>query len=185
MEDLLPLARKIKIFVCFSQILGHFKFGPPLCFFHFGSNLNILAVLWNTYDDCKNYLLFRGHKGAITDISWQSDNAAVYSSSSDKTVGVWDTATGRRTLRLTEHSGVVNSVSGQRKATQQLASAADDGAIKVWDTRHRKSAMTIAGDWPLCAVAFHDTHNYVFAGGLENEIFVRTSTAFLRLVNSF
>eukprot|EP01122_Echinamoeba_exundans_P006136 TRINITY_DN1669_c0_g1_i1.p1 TRINITY_DN1669_c0_g1~~TRINITY_DN1669_c0_g1_i1.p1 ORF type:complete len:359 (-),score=76.63 TRINITY_DN1669_c0_g1_i1:1096-2172(-) len=127
--------------------------------------------LWNTYEECKNYLMLRGHKGAVLDLSWQSDNNAVYSASSDKSVGVWDAHTGKRMLRLSEHAGIVNAVAGQRKSTQQFVSASDDGAIKVWDTRNRQSAMTVTGDWPLTSVAFHDQHNYVFSGGLENEIF--------------
>lgn len=126
--------------------------------------------LWNTYEDCKNYLMMRGHKGAVTDVCWQSDNSAVYSASSDKTVGVWDAKTARRILKLNEHSGIVNAVSGQRKATQQLVSVSDDGAIKVWDTRKRQSTMTISGEWPLTSVAYHDSLNYVFAGGVENDI---------------
>jgi Prp8 binding protein len=30
-------------------------------------------VLWNTYGDCKNYGLLRGHTNAIIEVQWSGD----------------------------------------------------------------------------------------------------------------
>jgi Prp8 binding protein len=76
-------------------------------------------------------------------------------------------------MRYTEHAGYVNAVCGQKTGTDRIASASDDGFVKVWDTRTRRSVHSINQGWPATAVALNDGHNHIYTGGIDNDIKVR------------
>jgi len=136
-------------------------------------------------------MMLCGHKNAILEVAWSIDSKYltlprlvssslfsnylsrfVYSASADKTLGVWDVTTGRRKLKLAEHSSFVNSVAAQRSATDHIISASDDTTVKLWDTKTRKSVLTLPHAYPVTAVTLNDENDLrqVFTGGLDNEI---------------
>ncbi len=56
----------------------------------------LVAVLWNVQGDCENYMVLKGHRNAVVDLSWSGDGTHIVSASPDKTVRAWDAITGKQ-----------------------------------------------------------------------------------------
>lgn len=115
-------------------------------------------------------MLLKGHKNAVVQALWSSDDSKVISGSSDKTVGVWDSLSGKRLLRLAEHESYVNSVSIGQQDQHRIASVGDDSVCYTWDDRTKKSAQFIQHRFPLTSVALLDDRNLLFTGSIDNII---------------
>jgi WD40 repeat protein len=65
-------------------------------------------------------------------VAFNPDGTRLASAGNDKTVTVWDAATGQEVLTLTGHASVVQSVAFSPDG-QRLASASEDRTVKVWE----------------------------------------------------
>jgi WD40 repeat protein len=77
---------------------------------------------------------WEGHSGlfaAVTSIAL--NNKWLASASEDKTVRLWDLATGQTSHILSEHQGFVETVAFQPHITNILASGSRDKSIKIWE----------------------------------------------------
>ena len=129
--------------------------------------------LWNTYGDCSNYAVLTGHRNAVLSVSYTDDGEGLVSCSADMTIRTWDTMTGEQLSSLREHTAVVNCVAATPSGHVLVASASDDGSVKLWDTRTRKASNTLtdAGSrFALCAVDISENGEYVYAGGIDNVV---------------
>lgn len=98
-------------------------------------------VLWNTYGDCKNYMVLKGHKLPILELRWSRDGNSIYSCSADTSVAHFDATTGERVRKFRGHSGIVNSISTTRRGTELVCSGSDDRTIGIYDPRVGKFAV--------------------------------------------
>jgi len=64
-------------------------------------------------------------------VSFSPDGKRIVSGNHDKTVKVWDAATGQKTLTLKGHSGPVNSVSFSPDGKRIVSGGR--GGVKIWD----------------------------------------------------
>lgn len=81
------------------------------------------------------------------------DGKQAVSASDDKTLKLWDLATGSEVATLTGHSGWVNAVA---IADGRFAvSGSEDKTLKVWDLLTGNEVATFSGDsgFNCCAVA--------------------------------
>ena len=74
---------------------------------------------------------YHGHTQAVNALAWSPDGTRLASSSWDKTVQVWDSATGQRLLTYTGHAQGPASVSWSPESTR-LVSAGFEGSLQVW-----------------------------------------------------
>ncbi|KAJ5414868.1 hypothetical protein N7509_000202 [Penicillium cosmopolitanum] len=110
-----------------------------------------------------------GHKDAVWSISWSPDGRRLASASFDKTVRIWDPATGQSISTLDGHSEGVTSIAwiwdpatGQSISTleghsegvtsiawspdgSRLASASIDRTVRIWDTATGQSVSALDG----------------------------------------
>jgi WD40 repeat protein len=83
------------------------------------------------WDACRSVL--EGHIGGVTAVVFSRDGQLIASASRDKTVRVWETATGTCRHELTGHTGYVTAVVFSRDG-QLIASASGDKTVRVWET---------------------------------------------------
>ncbi|MBG1259790.1 NACHT and WD repeat domain-containing protein, partial [Nostoc commune] len=84
------------------------------------------------------------HKERVNSISFSDDGKTLASASADKTVKLWDAATGRVIRTLKGHTNSVNSISFSDDG-KTLASGSADKTIKLWDVATGRVIRTLKG----------------------------------------
>lgn len=67
------------------------------------------------------------------------------------------------------HTGVVNSCSISRTGNL-VASGSDDGFVKLWDPRVRRSVAEFMNQYQVTAVCLSRDDQQVMSGGIDNDI---------------
>ncbi len=73
-----------------------------------------------------------GHSSVVASIAFSPDSKMIVSGSLDKTVRVWDMATGKQLSVLNGHSHYVTSVAFSPNGNM-IASGSVDNTVRVWD----------------------------------------------------
>ncbi|PYH47089.1 putative wd40 protein [Aspergillus saccharolyticus JOP 1030-1] len=109
-----------------------------------------------------------GHSDSVEVVTFSADGRLLASGSQDKTIKLWDPATGALKHTLEGHSGLVQSVAFSADG-QLLASGSDDTTIKLWNPItstlkhtlkvHTRAVQSVAfsADGRLLASGSHDT----------------------------
>jgi WD40 repeat protein len=122
------------------------------------------------------------HADAVTGISFSPDGARLAGASADKTVRIWDAATGREEFPLRGHTSWVHSVCFSPDG-KRLASASHDRTVRLWDatTGREEQALKLhtddvraacfSPDGKRLASASHDGTVRVWDAGTGQQIF--------------
>lgn len=117
---------------------------------------------------------FSHHKGWVLGTSFSSDGSLLASASWDKNVCLVDARTGQLVQRFIGHNTGVWTCSFQTggNATNLLCSGADDGSLKIWDTRTANSVMSLVGahDDSVKSCAWSPDDGYIASGAADNKI---------------
>lgn len=104
----------------------------------------------------------RDHEGPITCVAYSPDGSLIASSSEDKKIKLWATATKRELRTLAGHDGAVTSVAFDSSG-KLLASSGADGRLKVWEVATGRSIWTYGQSTTLLATAFTPDGRYLAA----------------------
>ena len=77
-------------------------------------------------------------------MAFSPDGRRIVSGSHDKTVKVWDTATGQETMTLKGHAAGVSSAAFSPDG-RRIVSASWDKTLKVWDAATGRETITLKG----------------------------------------
>jgi eukaryotic-like serine/threonine-protein kinase len=101
--------------------------------------------LWNSYRQVIFPLLsFAGHSKLVWSVAISPDGRTALSGSHDKTLKLWELATGKELRTFTGHTGPVNSVAIARDGRTAL-SGSSDNTLKLWDLASGKQLRTLTG----------------------------------------
>ena len=126
------------------------------------------AHLHERFSRLKNTLI--GHAASVNSVAYSPDGLRIVSGSTDKTVKVWDPATGKETLTLNGHSDSVNSVSFSPDG-KRIVSGSDDNTLKVWDAATGLEILTFAGHSDrVWSVSFSPDGKRIVSGSDDNSL---------------
>ncbi len=95
-------------------------------------------------------------------VSLSPDNKYIVSGSSDKTVRVWEIATGKTFKKLEGHADAVKSVMWSRDVNY-IVSGSSDATVRVWEVDEQVCEMHLS-DMSCLHLMFHmlrDSHVYI------------------------
>jgi serine/threonine protein kinase len=106
-----------------------------------------------------------GHGDVVLAVAFSPDGRTLASGASDRTVRIWDTATGRSISTSKEHRGVVLDLAFSPDGSR-LASAGDDASVRLWQTDTWKPVAKLELEFEsVQAVAFSPDGATIAAGG--------------------
>ena len=111
------------------------------------SSLIILALLISavtTWAQRPELSVQTGHSAQVISLAFTSDSKLLASGSVDKTIVLWNPATGNQLRSLKGHTGTVNSIAFSVD-DKQLASGSADNSIKIWDVATGREKQTMTG----------------------------------------
>ena len=90
------------------------------------------------------YISLEGHTDSISRIVFSPDGMTLASASGDRTIRLWDVATGTRQHTLSGHESWISSIAFSHNGLA-LASADSDGKIRLWDVTIGQYRVTLEG----------------------------------------
>jgi WD40 repeat protein/serine/threonine protein kinase len=127
---------------------------------------------WNrlNYISDQSIMTLCGHKATVHSIALSPDGKRIVSGSSDKTIKVWDAATGAELITIasgyeTEVECVAFTPDGKR-----IISSCFDGIIKLWDALTGSEVMTLCGGGVKDVAFSPDGRRIVSGGGNDKTI---------------
>ncbi|KAA1078778.1 hypothetical protein PGTUg99_014943 [Puccinia graminis f. sp. tritici] len=130
--------------------------------------------LWSVYgEECRNYGVLKGPKGAILSIDFSPIRPLerLYAGSADKTLTTFDLKTGQSVRRHRGHGALLNSIAVSGASGHDLlASASDDGTVRIWREDDKEPLDSFELGYPLTAVEWSADGQQIFVGGLDNDI---------------
>jgi len=112
----------------------------------------------------------RGHADSLNAVALSADAALLATGSYDRTIVIWETASGKRRVEMTGHNGPVTDVAFDPR-NRFLASASGDRTVKLWNLKTGERLDTF--NQPTKGqntVAVSPDGRFVVAGGIDNRI---------------
>ena len=108
--------------------------------------------------------------GRVTAVAIAPDGTWLATGSDDRTVRIWDPATGRQRATLTGHTGPVTAVAIAPDGTW-LATGSDDRTVRIWDPATGRQRATLTGHTgPVTAVAIAPDGTWLATGSHDRTV---------------
>ncbi|MFW6357854.1 MAG: protein kinase domain-containing protein [Chroococcales cyanobacterium] len=109
-----------------------------------------------------------GHTSFVNTIIISPDGKTLISGSADKTIKIWDIATGQELHTLTGHSSFINALAISPDG-KTLISGSADKTIKIWDIATGKELHTLTGHKGFINTLFISKDGQLLASGDANK----------------
>ncbi|OQE11875.1 hypothetical protein PENFLA_c071G03084 [Penicillium flavigenum] len=117
-----------------------------------------------------DFQALEGHSDWVSSVAFSPQGGLLASGSYDKTIRIWDTATGALRLILNGHLGLVESVAFSPDG-QRLVSGSEDKTIRLWDIATGTLQQTLKGHsgW-VSSVTFSPQGGLLASGSYDKTI---------------
>jgi WD40 repeat protein len=138
--------------------------------------------LWNITAEVTLIHTLKGHNGTVRSVCFSADGKLLSSASNDKTVGVWETTSGRKLHMLQGHTRSVNDAVISANGTK-LASASNDKTVRLWDVDSGRGLFVLKGhaDWVM-AVAFSQDASLLATAASDKMVCLWDATTGLKML---
>ncbi|NCR78281.1 MAG: protein kinase [Microcystis aeruginosa K13-06] len=121
-------------------------------------------------DNPSLYKTLTGHSDWVKSVAYSPDGRYLASGSDDKTIKIWEVATGKELRTLTGHSSGVLSVVYSPDG-RYLASGSADKTIKIWEVAKGKELRTLTGHSDrVRSVVYSPYGRYLASGSWDKTI---------------
>jgi len=111
----------------------------------------------------------RGHNASVKAVTFTKDGKYLLTGSRDKTIKLWEIATGRELRSFYGHESTINDLALSPDGKQFLSSSADKSA-KLWDIESGKIIKSFEGhEELLTSVSFHPSGKTILTAGYDNQ----------------
>ncbi|MEW5856684.1 MAG: WD40 repeat domain-containing protein, partial [Cyanobacteriota bacterium] len=132
------------------------------------TQVQLANILWQALRG--KIATLRGHDSSVNSVSFSPDGKTLASGSGDKTIKLWEVATGKLLTTLTGHDSPVSSVSFSPDG-KTLASGSVDKTIKLWDVATGKPLTTLTGhNLYVSSVSFSPDGKTIASGSHDKTI---------------
>ena len=115
-------------------------------------------------------LLFLGHRGSVWSLAWSPDGRQALSGAEDRTILLWDVASGRCLRVLEGHTDDIFSVAWSPDGRQAL-SGGRDKAVRLWEVASGRCLCVLEGHTDgIFSVAWSPDGRQALSGGRDKTV---------------
>lgn len=111
-----------------------------------------------------------GCMGAILDVSFSADDSLVLGASTDCSIQLWDTLTGRVKHRLTGHVQKVTSAQISQMDSKRAISCSQDRSLKTWDLVRGLATGSMLTASNVHSVTFDSSEQHAVSGHFDGSV---------------
>jgi len=122
----------------------------------------------SVWQGTKLHRKLEGHSGMVTSVAFSYNSTKIASGSHDKTIRVWNVATGEELLKIRGHPSIVTCVAFSCDVEHWIASGSKDESVRVWNAEDGVEVAVFEGhSGIITSVGFSPDGRWIISSSLD------------------